>query len=105
MTTDYIIVTTTTDTRDRARDMARALVEQKLAACVEIQNVDSIYSWKNEICDTTEYVLIIKTRAALYPELEQTIKSLHTYELPQIIALPITNGLPGYLQWLNDETK
>lgn len=104
MSNEYIIVMTTTDTKEKARDLARALIESKLAACVEFHVTDSIYPWKGRICDTPEYVLHIKTPAALYMAVEQKIKSLHTYELPQIIAVPIIAGLGEYLEWLRAET-
>lgn len=100
----FIIVTTTTDSEESARAMAHALVESKLAACVEYHRINSIYPWKGHICDTAEYVLVIKTCATLYTDIEQKIRALHTYELPQIIAVPITYGLPGYLAWIGSET-
>mgnify|MGYP000929436762 CR=1 FL=1 len=105
MLSKYIIVTTTTDTVDRARAMARTLIDECLAACVEIQTVQSLYRWDGAVCDTTEYVLVLKTRADLYAQVEARILALHTYDLPQIIALPIVAGLPGYLNWVNEETK
>lgn len=102
---DYIIVTTTTDTKDRAHGMARVLIGEKLAACIEIQAIASIYPWKGEVCETEEWVLVMKTRADLYKGLEARILTLHTYELPQIIAVPIVDGLPGYLDWVRTETQ
>lgn len=100
----HIFITTTTESRDHARLMARTLMDEKLAACIEIQTVDSLYRWKGTVCDTVEYVLMIKTRADLYPNIESRIRALHTYELPQIMAIPIVAGLPGYLKWIDDET-
>jgi periplasmic divalent cation tolerance protein len=102
---EHIIVTTTTDTQDRARDMARILVAEKLAACIEIHAIDSIYPWKGQVCETQEWVLVMKTRADLYKPLEGRILALHTYELPQIIAMPISDGSPGYLDWVRQETQ
>lgn len=101
----HILITTTTESRDHARLMARTLIDEKLAACVEIQTVDSLYRWKGAVCDTVEYVLMIKTRADLYAEIENRIRALHTYELPQIMAVPIVAGLSAYLKWIDDETE
>ena len=105
MTHQHILITTTTETRDHARLMARSLIDERLAACVEIQTVDSLYHWKGDVCDTVEYVLVIKTRADLYPQIENRIRALHTYELPQIVAIPIVAGSPDYLNWIDQETR
>ena len=105
MTHQHILITTTTETRDHARLMARSLIDERLAACVEIQTVDSLYQWKGDVCDTVEYVLVIKTRADLYPQIENRIRALHTYELPQIVAIPIVAGSPDYLNWIDQETR
>jgi periplasmic divalent cation tolerance protein len=101
----YIIVTTTTDTKDRAHDMARVLIGETLVACIEIHAIDSIYPWKGKVCETQEWVLVMKTQGHLYKALEARILTLHTYELPQIIAMPIVNGLSGYLDWVRAETQ
>jgi periplasmic divalent cation tolerance protein len=101
---EYIIVQTTTDTEARARDMAQVLIAEKLAACIEMHLIQSIYPWKGEVCETPEWVLVIKTQAKLYDTLAARILALHTYELPQIIAVPITDGLPAYLKWVRAET-
>lgn len=100
----HILITTTTESRDHARLMARTLIDEKLAACVEIQTVDSLYRWKGAVCDTVEYVLMIKTRVDLYPQVENRICAMHTYELPQIMAIPVVAGLPDYLNWIDQET-
>jgi periplasmic divalent cation tolerance protein len=105
MTADFIIVTTTTATEADAMKIAHDVIAQKLVACVEIHQARSFYSWKGKVCDEVESVLVMKTRAVLYPVLEARIKSLHPYELPQIIATPITNGLTEYLDWVKTETK
>ena len=84
--------------------MARILVAEKLAACIEIHAIDSIYPWKGKVCETQEWVVVIKTRTELYKALEVRILALHTYELPQIITTPISNGLPSYLDWVRVET-
>lgn len=104
MTTEFIIVTTATATVDDAGKIAHEVIARKLAACVGIHQARSIYPWKGKVCDEVEQVLVMKTRADLYNALEAYIKSVHPYELPQIVATPITHGLPGYLNWVRTET-
>ncbi len=101
----FLMVTTTTETKEDARKIARHLVLKKLVACAEIHEIDSTYIWKNELCETPEYLLMMKARATLYQDIETEIKSMHPYELPQIIALPITHGLPAYCRWIEEQTK
>jgi periplasmic divalent cation tolerance protein len=100
-----LIVFTNAPDRAVAQTIARALVEKKLAACVNIlAECTSIYRWRDEIETAGEIPLLIKTRAGNYPEVEAAIKSLHPYELPEIIAVPITRGDASYLAWLNAAT-
>lgn len=83
--------------------MARVLVEAKLAACVNIlPAMRSIYRWQGEIQTATEHLLIAKTRVVDYPAIETRIKALHSYELPEVIAVPVVGGLPAYLAWLHN---
>ncbi len=77
------------------------LVECRLAACVNLlAGIKSVYRWKGEICTDSESLLMIKSRAADYTDVEDAIRRLHPYELPEIIAVPLSNGLPGYLDWV-----
>ena len=100
-----IIVITNTPDRDVAMRLARALVERKLAACVNVlAECTSIYRWKGKLETVTEVPLLIKTRAAIYDEVEAAIRSLHPYELPEIAAVDIGRGLPDYLEWVNAQT-
>ncbi len=100
-----LIVITNAPDRDVALKIARALIERKLAACVNIlAECTSVYRWQGKLETATEVPLLIKTRAAIYPELEAAIRSLHPYELPEIVAVPIERGLPDYLEWVNAET-
>lgn len=88
-----------------AERMADALVEQGLAACVNIlAPARSVYRWQGKVQRDTEIPLLIKTTQARYQELQQAIIQLHPYDVPEIIALPITAGLPAYLAWMQDET-
>ncbi|ABR88419.1 CutA protein [Janthinobacterium sp. Marseille] len=89
-----------------AKKLARHLLEQRLAACVNIlPAVHSMYRWQGALEEATEVALQIKTTQALYAELEAAIKSMHPYEVPEIIALPVGPGLPAYLDWIRQETN
>lgn len=89
-----------------AVEIARRLVEQGLAACVNIlPTVRSIYRWQDAVEEATELTLLIKTVQSRYAEVEIAIKAMHSYDVPEIIALPITEGLPAYLDWIAKTTK
>lgn len=88
-----------------AADMARSLVERKLVACVNcLPGVRSVYRWQGAIEEAEEVTLLMKTTQGRYAELERAIRVAHPYQLPEIIAIPVTAGLPAYLQWVADET-
>ena len=100
-----LIVITNVPDRDVALKIARELVERRLAACVNIlAECTSVYRWRDQLETATEVPLLIKTRAAIYAELEAAIRRLHPYELPEIIAVPIERGSPDYLEWLGAAT-
>lgn len=100
-----ILVLTTLPDLAAAQSLARALVTGRLAACVNIgAPVESMYHWQGEIETAREVPVTIKTRAPLYAQVEAAIVAVHPYELPEIIAVPITHGLPRYLDWLDAET-
>ena len=102
---DAILVITNLPDRDSALGVAEHLVAERLAACVNLlAECTSVYRWKGEMERASEVTLLIKTRAALYPRVEAAIRALHPYELPEILAVPIFAGLPGYLQWIAAET-
>lgn len=101
----YIVVFVTTTTEDNAATIGRALVEERLAACANlIGPIRSIYRWQDVVEDGAELLLMIKTRASLFPELETRIKELHPYEVPEIVAVNIEQGSTEYLDWLDDST-
>jgi periplasmic divalent cation tolerance protein len=107
--TDKLVVLTTCESLDQARTLARALVERRLAACVNIlPGATSIYRWhrdgKDAIEEAPEILLLIKSRRDVFPQLQAAIAHLHTYEIPEAIALPITAGSDAYLNWLDRET-
>ncbi len=98
---EYIQVMTTTETEEEARRIARALVERRLAGCVQVLGpITSTYWWEGEIETAQEWLCLIKSRRDLYPELETAIRELHTYEVPEILALPVVEGDRRYLEWL-----
>jgi periplasmic divalent cation tolerance protein len=106
MPTPYLIIFCTVPDSTTAKKIARILVKEKLAACCNIlEGLNSIYSWENKIQDEAELLLIIKSRKELFPELEQQIKKLHPYVVPEIIAMPIINGNQEYLKWMEKNVK
>jgi periplasmic divalent cation tolerance protein len=101
----YQIVTTTVATAEDAERLARLAVEARLAACVQTAPIRSVYRWKGQIECAAEYAVNAKTKTALVPELMGLIRSNHPYELPEIVAVPIADGLPVYLDWIGAETR
>jgi periplasmic divalent cation tolerance protein len=100
-----MIVITNVPDRAVADKIAHALVDQKLAACVNIlAPCSSVYRWQGNVETATEIPLLIKTRADIYAEVEAAIKDLHPYELPEIVAVPVVQGSPEYLDWINGST-
>jgi len=99
----HIAVITTCPSNDIARRIAERLVDEHLAACVAVMpQIESVYRWKNERQSTIETMLFIKTRQDAYERVEQAILSEHPYDLPEIIAIPVSSGLPGYLAWIDE---
>jgi periplasmic divalent cation tolerance protein len=106
MTPGVLIVLTNCPDADVADRIARALVDQRLAACVnQLSNVRSIYRWQGVVEEAEEVPLLIKTTAARYAEVESAIRALHPYELPEIVAWPATAGFAAYLDWVAEETR
>ena len=102
--TDKIVVFSACDSEEQAGRIARALVEQRLAACVTIlPGARSIYRWKENIEDASEWFLLIKSRRDLFAALRAEIEKLHTYAVPEVIALPVVDGSDTYLGWLDDQ--
>ena len=101
--TDTMLVITSIDDAAAAAALARALVTRKQAACVSIlPQATSIYDWEGTLQESSEQVLMIKTQAASYTDVQDTLLELHPYELPEIIAVPISQGLTPYLNWIKD---
>lgn len=102
---DEIVVFITASNEDEAARIAKALVEAKLAGCVNlIKNIRSIYSWEGKIEDEPEVLMIVKTQKSLFDSLMKKVKELHSYTVPEIIAMPIVEGSEDYLKWLREVT-
>ncbi len=105
MPDEVVLVLTQLPDRKLAETLARALIESRLAACVSIAApVRSLYHWRGQIETAEEVPLVIKTRAARYTEVEAVIRSHHPYELPEILAVPVSYGFAPYVRWLVDES-
>jgi periplasmic divalent cation tolerance protein len=99
--TDKRIVLTTTSSEDEARRIANDLVENQLAACVNlIPQIESIYRWQGKVESSREWLLLIKTTAGKFTSVRDAIRELHSYELPECIAIAIEDGSPDYLKWI-----
>lgn len=102
MPTHYQITLCTCPDKNTAEKIAHLLVNDKLAACVNIvPGITSVYRWQEQTESAQEYLLLIKANKSSYPAIETTIKKHHPYELPEIIAVPVENGLPEYLHWID----
>jgi periplasmic divalent cation tolerance protein len=105
--TDKIVVLVTCGSAKEARKIARAVVEQRMAACANIVTtpVHSIYRWKGKVESAEEFLLVIKTTQGRFAELKAAVKRLHSYDVPEIIALPIAAGGTNYLNWISESVK
>ncbi len=104
--TDYIQVTTTTPSRDDAVNIAEVLIDQRLAACVQIvDTIESTYWWQGKVQRVTEWLCLAKTERRLYSEVEAAIIEAHPYDVPEVLAFEVANGSAGYLAWLSDQLR
>ncbi|MFQ6067388.1 MAG: divalent-cation tolerance protein CutA [bacterium] len=103
---EYIQILTTAEKREDAKKIAQTLVEKRLAACVQIVGpILSTYWWKKEVETVEEWLCIIKSKTELYEELEKSIRQIHPYEVPEILAMPVIRGSKDYLGWLGRSVK
>lgn len=103
---DALLVISNLPDRASAENLARALVDRRLAACVNVLSpCRSVYRWKGKVEDAEEFPVLIKTTRERYAALEAAIRENHPYELPEIIVLPLAGGLPAYLEWVASETS
>lgn len=101
---EYGVMLTTTPTREEAARLAELLIAEKLAACVQLLPIESFYFWQGKTQNEAEVLLLIKTRTALFDAAIARIKQLHSYSVPEIVAMPFTAGFPAYLNWIGDVT-
>ena len=101
----YLVVLITAGSYEEAHKIADALVSQRRVACVNIvSDVNSLFWWQGKVEEAKESLLVVKTRAVLFPEIVKLVKGIHSYEVPEIIALPIVDGNADYLAWIDKET-
>lgn len=104
--TDKVVIMVTASSRRECGKIARRLIEEKLAACVNIsQPIQSVYRWEGKIEQSKEFLLFIKTKRDLFPQVRAEIALVHSYHTPEIICLPIIDGSPNYLQWISDSVR
>ncbi len=101
---EYSVILSTCGNRDEAEKLARSLVENHLAACVQLTGVTSFYEWEQKLNRDEEILLLIKTRTASYARIEEFISRHHSYEVPEVVQLPIQQGLARYLKWIDEGT-
>jgi periplasmic divalent cation tolerance protein len=101
---DRVILVLSTVPESESAGIATTLVSERLVACVNATPVRSWYWWKGEICRDREELLVMKTRESLVPSVLERVKEIHPYEVPEILALPVWGGFPGYLRWVMEET-
>ena len=100
-----IIIQTTCSSKKEAKKIAKLLISKKLAACVHILKIDSIYSWENKICEDKEHLLFIKTKKENFKKVKRKIKENHSYDLPEILGIKITKISKEYKKFIGDNTK
>ena len=101
---NFCIITTTTGSKENADAITELLLEQKLVACVQSSNIQSAYHWQGKIIRSEEILLQLKTKKSLFKTIQMEIERLHTYDVPEIIMLPLEDANRSYLQWIDDET-
>jgi periplasmic divalent cation tolerance protein len=103
---DFLLVFCTCSSTDEGHRVARLLVEARVAACVNIvPGVESVYRWQGSVETGAEALLVIKTTAAAFPALRERIIEIHSYDVPEVLAIPVADGSAGYLQWLGDQVR
>ena len=103
MNETYCIVMTTVAKIGDGKKIIEALLDKQLAACIQVMPIQSFYRWEGELTNDAEQLLLIKTKRALYKRVQQLILAQHPYDLPEIIQVPITDGFPAYLRWIDQE--
>lgn len=101
---DYCMVLTTFESEEQADPIIGQVLQEKLAACVQVMNIRSHYEWNGQLCHDNEVLVLLKTRAALYEPLKQKLLELHPYETPEILKVDVADGSAGYLAWVDAMT-
>jgi len=101
---DYCIVNTTTDTKENADTISKTLLERQLVACAQCTTTQSSYRWQGKIIESDEILLQMKTKKSLFEHIKKEIESIHTYDVPEIIMIPLLDANEFYLQWIEKET-
>jgi len=105
MTIKYTVLFSTAPHEEEAANIARALVEKHLVACVNIvPKIRSIYNWQGKMCDEPEVLMIMKAQEKMTEKIMAELKKLHSYECPELISIPISDGLPDYLNWIDEQS-
>lgn len=103
---EFIVIYCTVPNKNEGKEIARALVKQKLVACVNIiDKLESVFSWDGKIMEEKEALMIIKTKRELFDQVNKIIQKLHSYNVPEVIAMPIIEADETYLKWINHETR
>jgi len=102
---DYGVLLTTVPGREEAATIAKILIDEKLAACVQLLPIESFYVWQGKTQNEAEILLLVKTRSALFEPAIARIKAVHSYSVPEIVAMPFTAGFAGYLDWIDEVTE
>ena len=100
----FCLITTTCPDEQSAKVISHLLLEEKLAACIQMQTIQSFYHWEGKMCESREQLLLIKTRSSLFQKIEALILKHHPYTTPQLIQIPIEQGFEAYLNWIAEET-
>ncbi len=103
--TDACVVLTTFENRDQARPVIDALISERLAACVQMMDIESSYTWQGVVEHEPEVLVLIKTTTAVYPMLEKRLAELHPYDVPEILQIPVASGSRAYLAWMAENTR
>jgi periplasmic divalent cation tolerance protein len=100
----YLLVYITTSSEEEARKIGEALVQERLAACINImKGLESIYEWQGELCRAQEFVILVKTTQDQWQKLHKRVLELHSYDCPAILALPVSMGNPKFLEWIEEQ--
>ena len=99
---DYGVLLTTTSTREEAARIANLLIDEKLGACVQLMPIESFYFWQGKTQNEAEFLLLVKTRSSVFDKAIARIKQVHSYTVPEIVALPFAAGFAGYLNWIGE---